>query len=89
MNEKKYHTLKKSIRMMKSKRSDLEEKKLIKDGKRMGIEEIVRQNEKKKKKNIKNIKKITKIIFSCIYINIYIYIYITYILYILYIYIML
>ena len=49
MNEKKYHTLKKSIRMMKSKRSDLEEKKLIKDGKRMGIEEIVRQNEKKKK----------------------------------------
>ena len=43
--ESNYHELKESIRMMKSQRSDIERNKLIEDGKRIDIDEIVRQNE--------------------------------------------
>ena len=42
--ERNYRELKESIRMMKSQRSNTEKKNLIEEGKRKGIDEIVRQN---------------------------------------------
>ena len=42
--ERNYRELKESIRMMKSQRSNTEKKNLIEEGKRNGIDEIVRQN---------------------------------------------
>ena len=42
--EKNYGELKKSTRMMKIQRSDTEKKKLIEEGKRKGIDEIIREN---------------------------------------------
>ena len=42
--EKNYGELKESIRMMKSQRSDTERINLIEEGKRKGIDEIIRQN---------------------------------------------
>ena len=42
--ERNYRELKQSIRMMKSQRSNIERKKLIEDGKRIGIDEIIKQN---------------------------------------------
>ena len=39
--KKEIRELKESIRMMKSQRSNLERNKLIEDGKRIGIEEII------------------------------------------------
>ena len=44
--EKHYHEVKESIRMMKSQRSDIERNKLIKHGNIIGIDEIIKQNEK-------------------------------------------
>ena len=47
MNEEiKYRQLKESFRMMKSQRSNVEKNKLIEGGKRMGIDEIIKQNER-------------------------------------------
>ena len=42
--ERNYCELKQSIRMMKSQRSNIERNKLIEDGKRIGIDEIIKQN---------------------------------------------
>ena len=42
--ERNYQELKESIRMMKSQSSDTEKKNLIEEGKRKGIDEIIRQN---------------------------------------------
>ena len=45
INDKKnYHELKESIRMMKNERSDIEKNNLIGEGKRKGIDKIIRQN---------------------------------------------
>ena len=44
--EKNYLEIKKSIRMIKSQRSDIKRNKLIDDGKRIIIDEISRQNER-------------------------------------------
>ena len=45
INDKKnYHELKESIRMMKNQRSDIEKNNLIGEGKRKGIDKIIRQN---------------------------------------------
>ena len=43
--EKKYRELKKSIRMMNSHRSDAEKSSLIEEGKKMGINEVIKRNE--------------------------------------------
>ena len=43
--EKKYRELKESIRMMNSQRSDVEKISLIEEGKRIGINEVIRHNE--------------------------------------------
>ena len=42
--EKNYRELKESIRMMKTQGSDTEKNYLIEEGKRKGIDEIIRQN---------------------------------------------
>ena len=43
--EKKYRELKESIRMMNSQRSDVEKISLIAEGKKIGINEIIKRNE--------------------------------------------
>ena len=43
--EKKYRELKESIRMMNSQRSDAEKVNLIKEGKKIGINEVIKRNE--------------------------------------------
>ena len=43
--ERKYRELKESIRMMNSQRSDVEKISLIEEGKRIGINEVIRRNE--------------------------------------------
>ena len=43
--EKKYRELKESIRMMSSQRSDVEKVSLIKEGKKIGINEVIKRNE--------------------------------------------
>ena len=43
--EKKYRELKESIRMMNSHRSDVEKNSLIEEGKKMGINEVIKPNE--------------------------------------------
>ena len=43
--EKKYRELKESIRMMNSQRSDLEKISLIEEGKKIGINEVIKRNE--------------------------------------------
>ena len=42
--EKKYRELKESIRMMNSQRSDAEKNKLIEEGKKIGINEVINRN---------------------------------------------
>ena len=42
--EKKYRELKKSIRMMNSQRSDAEKNDFIEEGKKIGINEVIRHN---------------------------------------------
>ena len=43
--EKKYRELKESIRMMNSQRSDAEKISLIEEGKKIGINEVIKRNE--------------------------------------------
>ena len=43
--EKKYCELKKSIRMMNTQRSDVEKISLIEEGKKIGINEVIKRNE--------------------------------------------
>ena len=43
--EKKYRELKESIRMMNSQRSDVEKFSLIEEGKKIGINEVIKRNE--------------------------------------------
>ena len=43
--DKKYGKLKESIRMMNSQRSDTEKTNLIKEGKKIGINEVIKHNE--------------------------------------------
>ena len=43
--EKKYRELKESIRMMNSQRSDAEKNNLIEEGKKIGINEVIKRNE--------------------------------------------
>ena len=43
--EKKYWELKESIRMMNSQRSDAEKVNLIEEGKKIGINEVIKRNE--------------------------------------------
>ena len=43
--EKKYRELKESIRMMNNQRSDSEKINLIKEGKKIGINEVIKRNE--------------------------------------------
>ena len=43
--EKKYRELKESIRMMNSQRSDVEKVIFIEDGKKIGINEVIKHNE--------------------------------------------
>ena len=43
--EKKYHELKERIKMMNSERSDVEKVILIEEGKKMGINEVIKRNE--------------------------------------------
>ena len=43
--ESKYQELKESIRMMNSQRSDVEKISLIKEGKKIGINEVIKRNE--------------------------------------------
>ena len=43
--EKKYQELKESIRMMNSQRSDVEKVSLIVEGKKIGINEVIKRNE--------------------------------------------
>ena len=45
MKKKKYRGLKESIRMMNSQRSDFEKVSLIGEGKKVGINEVIRHNE--------------------------------------------
>ena len=45
MKKKKYRELKESIRMMNSQRSDTEKINLIEEGKKIGIDEIIKHNE--------------------------------------------
>ena len=42
---KKYRELKESVRMMNSQRSDTENINLIAEGKKIGIDEVIKQNE--------------------------------------------
>ena len=43
--EKKYRELKEIIRMMNSQRSDVEKNSLIEEGKKIGINEVIKRNE--------------------------------------------
>ena len=43
--EKKYRELKENIRMMNSQRSDAEKISLIEEGKKIGINEVIKRNE--------------------------------------------
>ena len=43
--EKKYRELKERIRMMNSQRSDIEKGSLIEEGKKIGINEVIKRNE--------------------------------------------
>ena len=43
--EKKYRELKESIRMMNSRRSDAEKNSLIEEGKKIGINEVIKRNQ--------------------------------------------
>ena len=43
--EKKYRELKESIRMMNSKKSDVKKISLIEEGKKTGINEVIKRNE--------------------------------------------
>ena len=43
--QRKYRELKESIRMMKSQRSDVEKHNLIEEGKKIGINEVIKLNE--------------------------------------------
>ena len=43
--EKKYRELKESIRMMNSQRSDVEKNSFIEEGKKIGINEVIKRNE--------------------------------------------
>ena len=43
--EKKHRELKESIRMMNSQRSDTEKNNLIEEGKKIGINEVIKRNE--------------------------------------------
>ena len=43
--EKKYRELKENIKMMNSQRSDAEKTNLIKEGKKIGISEVIKRNE--------------------------------------------
>ena len=43
--DKKYRELKESIRMMNSQRSDVEKISLIEEGKKIGINEVIKRNE--------------------------------------------
>ena len=43
--EKKYRELKESIRMMNSQKSDSEKINIIKEGKKIGINEVIKRNE--------------------------------------------
>ena len=43
--EEKYRKLKESIRMMNSQRSDVEKVSLIEEGKKIGINEVIKRNE--------------------------------------------
>ena len=45
MKKKKYQELKESIRMMNSQRSNAEKVNLIEEGKKIGINEIIKRNE--------------------------------------------
>ena len=45
MNKRKYRELKQSIRMMNSPRSDVEKVSLIEEGKKIGINEVIKRNE--------------------------------------------
>ena len=45
VNETKYHEVKESIGMMNSKRSDSEKINLIEEGKKIGIDEVIKHNE--------------------------------------------
>ena len=45
MKKKKYRELKESIRMMNSHRSNAEKVSLIKEGKKIGIDEVIKCNE--------------------------------------------
>ena len=45
MKKKKYRELKESIRMMNSQRSDVEKISLIEEGKKIGINEVIKRNE--------------------------------------------
>ena len=44
MKKKKYRELKESIRMMNSQRSDAEKVNLIEEGKKIGINEVIKHN---------------------------------------------
>ena len=52
--EEKYRRLKEDTRMMKSQRNDAEKDKLIKEGKRIGINKIIWQNNGKTSSQKKN-----------------------------------
>ena len=43
--KKKYRELKESVRMMNSQRSDTEKNNLIEEGKKIGINEVIKRNE--------------------------------------------
>ena len=43
--QKKYRELKENIRMMNSQKSDTEKNNLIKEGKKIGINEVIKHNE--------------------------------------------
>ena len=45
VNETKYHEVKESIGMMNSQRSDSEKINLIEEGKKIGIDEVIKHNE--------------------------------------------
>ena len=45
IDENKYRQLKESIRMMSSQRSDVEKVSLIEEGKKIGINEVIKRNE--------------------------------------------
>ena len=45
MKRKKYRVLKESIRMMNSQRSDAERINLVEEGKKIGVNEVIKSNE--------------------------------------------